>query len=117
MGLGIFVMVIIILINLAVVAAVMYYGAQHDPHTDIRSPESSRSVQTLVMQAEKRAQRLEELANQQRTAQLDTGAAAQQGAGAVSNQLGDEEARAKRRAEALARKAARQAQQASSSES
>lgn len=58
MGLGIFVMAIIILITLFVVGAVLYYGVQHDPHTSIRSVESSRAVQQLQHQAEAAARKL-----------------------------------------------------------
>lgn len=52
MGLGIFIMIIIIVIALLVVGMVSYYGSQHDPHTSIRSVESSKSVQTLMKQAD-----------------------------------------------------------------
>ncbi|PJF21706.1 MAG: hypothetical protein CUN56_09680 [Phototrophicales bacterium] len=58
MSLGIFVMLVIILITLLVVGAVMYFGSQHDPHTNVRSVESSRAVQTLIEQQRRAAQKL-----------------------------------------------------------
>ena len=50
MSFGIIVMSIIIVIAAAVVAAVFVIGVRHDPHTDIRRAESSRSVQILQQQ-------------------------------------------------------------------
>ncbi|MFW5692226.1 MAG: hypothetical protein ACOCX3_02620 [Chloroflexota bacterium] len=104
-------MTIIILLTLVVVGAVLYYGIQHDPHTSIRSVESSRSVQTLQAQATAAARKLEAQVQQKRS-QGETSDADEdedeKKAGAVAAQLGDEEAKRKRREAALARKAARQ---------
>lgn len=117
MSLGIFVMGLIIVINLIVIGAVMYYGAQHDTHTNTRSQESSKAVQMLMAQAEKRNKRLEELAVGKSENQVTNGDSGESSSEkAVSSQLGDAETREKRRQEALARKAARRAQQAPSSE-
>jgi len=64
MDLGILVMALIILINLVVVGAVMYFGSQHDTHTEIRHPESSKSVQTLMKQADAAARKSGSAASQ-----------------------------------------------------
>jgi len=49
---GTWVMLFIILMMLFVMGSVMFFGSQHDPHTNIRSAESSRAVQTLREQDE-----------------------------------------------------------------
>ena len=50
MVLAVLVMIILILVCLGVIAAVMFYGSQHDSHTAIRRAESSRAVQTISEQ-------------------------------------------------------------------
>lgn len=55
-----FIMLIITIITLAVVGAVLWYGIQHDPHTSIRSPESSRAAQIVQKQAEAARRKLAE---------------------------------------------------------
>lgn len=112
MELGILVMIVIILVALAVVFAVMYFGSQHDPHTAIRSVESSRSVQTLITQEEERVKAMEARQKAEEEAQkaAEKAQEMQSDESPVTSQLGDEDERAKRREAALARKAARQAQ-------
>lgn len=56
-----FIMAIIIIIAIAVVASVLWYGIKHDPHTSIQSPESSRAVQIMQKQAEAAQKKLAEL--------------------------------------------------------
>jgi uncharacterized membrane protein len=56
-----FIMAIIIMIAIIVVASVLWYGIKHDPHTSIRSPESSRAVQIVQKQAESAQKKLAEL--------------------------------------------------------
>lgn len=55
------IMLIIIVLTLAVVVAVLWYGVKHDPHTSIRSPESSRAVQAAKKRAEAIQKKYEEL--------------------------------------------------------
>lgn len=109
MGLGLFVMGIIILITLIVVGAVLYYGIQEDPHTEIRETDESDAVKTLSAQAEAAARKLQALGDG------SSGASSQEAAGESGGKqegdslgLGDEETKRKRREAALARKAARQ---------
>ncbi len=56
-----FIMVIIIVIAIIVVTSVLWYGVKHDPHTSIRSPESSRAVQVMQKQAEAAQKKLAEI--------------------------------------------------------
>jgi uncharacterized membrane protein len=56
-----FIMAIIIVIAIIVVATVLWVGVKHDPHTSIRSPESSRAVQIVQKQAEAAQKKLAEL--------------------------------------------------------
>lgn len=105
MSLGIFVMLIIIGITIAVMLAVMYYGLKHDPHMDIRSAESSKSVDLLNEQNKKRLQKLQAMQTQQ---QLATETAGDAPKSAGTSALGGDDERAARKAAALARKAAKQ---------
>ncbi|TVR21276.1 MAG: hypothetical protein EA396_08490 [Anaerolineaceae bacterium] len=56
-----FIMLVITIIALIVVIAVLWYGIQHDPHTSIRSPESSRAAQMVQKQAEAARRKLAEM--------------------------------------------------------
>lgn len=56
-----FIMLIIIVIAIIVVSTVLWFGIKHDPHTSIRSPESSRAVQIVQKQAEAAQKKLAEL--------------------------------------------------------
>ncbi len=104
MELGLLVMMIIIAITVIVMGAVMYYGLKHDPHTDIRSPESSRAVQILQGMNEAASRKLAEKSSSEKLATETAGNTAKTGASA----LGSDEEKAARKAAALARKAARQ---------
>lgn len=106
MELGLLVMVIIILTTIVVMGAVMFYGLKHDPHMDVRSPESSRAVQILQTQNNAAAQKLAQI---QTETQLATESATGGGASNVgASALGSDEEKAARKAAALARKAAKQ---------
>lgn len=50
MTFGWLIMLIIIAIAAVVVVMVFIYGTKHDPHTEMRSAESSKAVQTLKQQ-------------------------------------------------------------------
>mgnify|MGYP001048057288 CR=1 FL=1 len=50
MSLGWIIMLIIIAIAAIVVALVFVFGIKHDPHTEMRSAESSKAVQMLNQQ-------------------------------------------------------------------
>ena len=105
MELGLLVMMIIIAITIIVMGAVMYYGLKHDPHMDVRSPESSRAVQILQGMNEAASRKLAEKSSSEQLATETVGGnTAQTGASA----LGSDEEKAARKAAALARKAARQ---------
>jgi hypothetical protein len=109
MGLGILIMWIIIIITLAVVGAVLYYGVQHDPHTSIRSVESSQAVEQLNTQAAAAQRKLQAMQPAKEEAPAnDAPEEKKADAKESASQLGDDEARRKRREAALARKAARQ---------
>lgn len=105
MELGLLVMVVIIITTVVVMGSVMFFGLKHDPHMDVRSPESSRAVQILQTQNNAAAQKLAQI---QTEAQLVTESAT----GGVSNvgasALGSDDEKAARKAAALARKAAKQ---------
>jgi hypothetical protein len=58
MSFGIVVMSIIIALTALVVVVLFIYGIKHDPHTDIRRPESSRAVQILQQQQVAAARKL-----------------------------------------------------------
>ncbi len=113
MTLGIAVMGIIILITLAVMLAVMYFGSQHDPHNEIRSAESSRSVQVLQQQAAAAVHKYQSAPVGVAAAISASGEVIAGNSEEDPSQLGDDETRNKRREAALARKAARQQQSVS----
>ena len=104
MDLGLLVMAIIIGITIAVIASVMFYGLKHDPHMDVRSPESSRSVQILQTQNAAAMKKLAEMQMATVSATEVTTDATASGGSA----LGSDEEKAARKAAALARKAAKQ---------
>jgi hypothetical protein len=106
MDLGIVVMITIIGITILVIGLVMFYGLKHDPHMDVRSPESSRSVQLLQAQNVAAMKKLEAMQTQ---AQLATETATDKPLAGASA-LGSDEEKAARKAAALARKAAKQQQ-------
>lgn len=98
-------MLIIIGITIMVMMAVMYYGLKHDSHMDIHTAESSKSVDALRKQNEKRLQKLQAMQSQQ---QLVTETVGDAPKSAGTSALGSEDERAARKAAALARKAAKQ---------
>lgn len=113
MEFGIVVLGIIIILDLVAVYYVFRIGVQHDAHTEIRSADSSHSVMVLKQRAEEYNQKIaaRDAALKSSTA-LGSGSSADAEStaeGSVSNQLGDEEERQKRREAALKRKAERQA--------
>lgn len=103
MELGLLVMMIIIAITVMVIGAVMYYGLKHDPHMDIRSPESSRAVQILNSMNEAASRKLSEKKTSEQVVAETTSKTVKSG-----SVLGSDEEKAARKAAALARKAARQ---------
>ncbi|GEM_PF-1711341 len=110
MDLGIVVMITIIGITIVVIGSVMFYGLKHDPHMDVRSPESSRSVQILQAQNIAAMKKLEAMQTQAQLATetaTDTPTDTPQVSASV---LGSDEEKAARKAAALARKAAKQQQ-------
>jgi len=126
MDLGIAVLLVIIIIDLIAVYYVFRIGVQHDPHHAQRDADSAESVKLLRQREEDRqakvAARDAALAAQvtasSESADGEGAKSAESGADTenkVSSALGDEEARRKRREEALKRKAARQAARAESS--
>ncbi len=113
MEFGIVVLGIIIILDLVAVYYVFKIGIQHDAHTEIRSADSSHAVMVLKQRAEEYNQKLaaRDAALKSSTtlgggSSTDADSTAE---GSVSNQLGDEEERQKRREAALKRKAERQA--------
>ncbi len=105
MELGLLVMVIIIIVTIVVMSAVMFYGLKHDPHMDVRSPESSRAVQILQTQNSAAAKKLAEIQTQSQLASESAGGGSSKAGGSA---LGSDEEKAARKAAALARKAAKQ---------
>lgn len=104
MELGLLVMMVIIIITIVVMSGVMFFGLKHDPHMDVRSPESSRAVQILQTQNSAAAKKLAEIQTQTQLASESAGGSSKAGGSA----LGSEEEKAARKAAALARKAAKQ---------
>lgn len=104
MTLGVFAVILLVVINTALMVGVMYVGSKHDAHTSIRSVESSKAAQLMAEGNQAMAASLEaRMTSAQETAK--SGKKAEAGASI----LGDEDEKAKRRAAALARKQARQA--------
>lgn len=130
MELGIIVLGIIIIADLIAMYFVFRVGTQHDAHHSIRTADSSASVKELYRREEERqakvAMRDAALAEKQKAeaakaeAEAKTDDATEQQADTDGNQvsdaLGDEEARRKRREAALKRKAERQAARTKASE-
>lgn len=99
------VMVIIIIIDLLAVIAVLYLGSQHDAHHSIRDSSSSHAVQVL----QERQAKIAALTAPSGAGESAGGEGESTGAAAkVASALGSDEEKERRRAEALARKAARQ---------
>ena len=113
MEFGIVVLGVIIVLDLVAVFYVFRIGVQHDAHTEIRSSESSQAVMTLRRRAEEYNQKLAKREAAQNQLTSSASGSGTQDADAqeseVSNQLGDEDERQKRREAALKRKAERQA--------
>ncbi|GAB4515570.1 MAG: hypothetical protein OHK0046_19310 [Anaerolineae bacterium] len=111
MELGLLILALIIVLDLAAMYFVMNMGSKHDSHTEIRSPESSRAVQLLMKQDELARQRREKAAQpagEMPGGTVDAPAMSKSAGTAASSPLGSDEDKAKRREAALARKAARQ---------
>ena len=113
MEFGIFILGIIIVLDLIAVYFVFRIGVQHDAHTEIRSADSSQAVMMLRREAEDYNEKLakRDAAQKHLTSGDDNGSTddAPGLESEVSNQLGDEDERQKRREAALKRKAERQA--------
>jgi cell fate (sporulation/competence/biofilm development) regulator YlbF (YheA/YmcA/DUF963 family) len=63
------VLILIIILNILVVGAVMYFGSQHDPHQSVRSVESSQAIKHITEQRENAIHRAEELREMMRQAE------------------------------------------------
>jgi uncharacterized protein HemX len=63
------VLILIIILNILVVGAVMYFGSQHDPHQSVRSVESSQAIKHIMEQRENAIHRAEELREMMRQAE------------------------------------------------
>lgn len=61
MDIGIVVLTVIILIDLIVVAGLLYIGSQHDQHHDVQEISTSESVSILTQRAQARAKKLKAL--------------------------------------------------------
>lgn len=102
-SLGIIVAAAIIIVDLVAVVLVLRLGMGHDAHHDITTASSSQAVQTLQAQLD---------AAMRKSSPLAEAAVEAAGEAAVSagSPLIDEEDKARKREEALRRKAARQSQ-------
>jgi membrane protein involved in colicin uptake len=89
------VLILIIILNILVVGAVMYFGSQHDPHQSVRSVESSQAIKHITEQRENAIHRAEELREMMRQAEE-----AKRKAEEEAKRIAEEEARLKAEEEA-----------------